>query len=179
MSPRRFHVFAIRINWFYGIWTLYRHLSEFMRYVTICYCKFYGIVKGVRTACKVIQIVLVFYQFYINIFSKKKKNPQTDEQWLMSAKKQIALFHSDKHISVRESHFDVHSCTTYSYTLRLYVLLETFFFIYISENFSMQQRIIWCWLQWKMWTMSWGIPMPPQKWYMFSWMCCWLSGKHV
>lgn len=54
----------------------------------------------------------------------------------MSAKRQITLFQSDKHISVRESHFDVHSCTTYSYTLRLYVLLETFFFFYIYLKIS-------------------------------------------
>lgn len=108
---------------FQRLWGTWQYIVG-TRYV---HCKCYGMVKGVGTACKVIQIVLFFYQFYINIFYKTQK----DERCLMSDKKQITLFYFDKHIGVSGRHFGTRCCTTYSTTLQQYVLHETVNFCYI------------------------------------------------
>lgn len=86
-------------------------------------------VKGVGTACKVIQIVLFFYQFYINIFYKTQK----DERCLMSDKKQITLFYFDKHIRVSGRHFGpiVVLLILLRYNNMFYSKLLFFFYIFL------------------------------------------------
>lgn len=104
-------------------WTLYRHLSEFIKnmHVAICYCKFSEIVKGFGNACWAIEIVLIVYHFHFFFFYKTPK----DEQWLICAKKQILLLNLDKNIGIRGCYFGVPSCSTCTYSSMLSYTLYT------------------------------------------------------